>query len=487
MRFRTGSGINGTERMRITNIGDIGIGTASPIIQLALSDPGVGFERTAVNELGLFTSGAVRLTILPDGKIGIGTNAPTLHNLHLIGTSNNAMKIETTSFECDIDFTRTMNGGTSWQVGTGSTNVDTDVDSFYLFQNNIFRFNFTTAGFLTMPSTGKIGLGIRVPDTKIHTIGLPGLKVALLDNTGNGPGVAPITLANSYLQLGGREFGTGTNRLITFGFVKPGDTLPVAYIGFEEREPGGTTTGDLIFGGKKKGDLAALDVPVERLRITNEGLVGITTIDPKSNLHVNGSVSIKERTVSGTIATRADDYTLLADTASGVVSIEIRSADTTSGRILVIKDKPDSLNGNNVTITTEGVEKINGSTDYSLDFYQESVTIQSDGTNWHVISTAFNETTTVRTLSGGANTSQKNDYFLLALTTEGVITYTLQTADKARGRILIIKDQENNAATNNITIDTQGSEKIDGVDTATINANFGSVRLFSDGSNWFEW
>lgn len=46
-------------------------------------------------------------------------------------------------------------------------------------------------------------------------------------------------------------------------------------------------------------------------------------------------------------------------------------------------------------------------------------------------------------------------------------------------------DAGGNSATNTITIDTEGSEKINGVDTLVIETDYGVVELYSDGSNWF--
>ena len=64
-------------------------------------------------------------------------------------------------------------------------------------------------------------------------------------------------------------------------------------------------------------------------------------------------------------------------------------------------------------------------------------------------------------------------------------TITLATADMKPGRIMIIKDETGAAATHNITVATEGTEKIDGQDTITITANYGVLRVYSDGSNWF--
>lgn len=53
------------------------------------------------------------------------------------------------------------------------------------------------------------------------------------------------------------------------------------------------------------------------------------------------------------------------------------------------------------------------------------------------------------------------------------------------GKAFSIKDSSGAAATNNISITTAGSETIDGSATATISANYASVTLVTDGSNWF--
>ena len=69
-------------------------------------------------------------------------------------------------------------------------------------------------------------------------------------------------------------------------------------------------------------------------------------------------------------------------------------------------------------------------------------------------------------------------------TATGVITITLPTAEVISGRHILIKDT-GNAGTNNITIDTEGSETIDGAATLIINGNYSGVALYSNGTNWF--
>jgi hypothetical protein len=64
-------------------------------------------------------------------------------------------------------------------------------------------------------------------------------------------------------------------------------------------------------------------------------------------------------------------------------------------------------------------------------------------------------------------------------------TITLATADTVAGRVIIVKDESGGAGTNNITVTTQGGQTIDGAASITISSNYGVVRVYSDGTNWF--
>jgi hypothetical protein len=79
------------------------------------------------------------------------------------------------------------------------------------------------------------------------------------------------------------------------------------------------------------------------------------------------------------------------------------------------------------------------------------------------------------------------DYLLLVTyTTTGAVTsLTLPTAQTTAGRTIVIKDAGGNAATNNITVDTEASQTIDGAATLVISADYARVTLCSDGTNWF--
>ena len=75
---------------------------------------------------------------------------------------------------------------------------------------------------------------------------------------------------------------------------------------------------------------------------------------------------------------------------------------------------------------------------------------------------------------------------IIGVNRAGVVTVTLPTALVAAGRRYIIKDESGAAAANNITVDTEGAELIDGLATDTINTNYGSMGYYSNSSNWFK-
>jgi hypothetical protein len=78
------------------------------------------------------------------------------------------------------------------------------------------------------------------------------------------------------------------------------------------------------------------------------------------------------------------------------------------------------------------------------------------------------------------------DYYIGADPTSNAITLTLPAAATAGGgKTYIIKDEGGTAAINNITIDGDGSETVDGVTTVDITSPYGALNLYSDGSNWF--
>jgi len=79
-----------------------------------------------------------------------------------------------------------------------------------------------------------------------------------------------------------------------------------------------------------------------------------------------------------------------------------------------------------------------------------------------------------------------SDYILnVTYTDTGTVAIDLKTAQLVAGRVIIIKDSDLNANTNNITISTEGAETIDESATYVMDADGESINIFCDGTNWF--
>lgn len=67
------------------------------------------------------------------------------------------------------------------------------------------------------------------------------------------------------------------------------------------------------------------------------------------------------------------------------------------------------------------------------------------------------------------------------------ITLTLPTTNSVlKGRIYYIKDESGNASTNNIIIDGNGSNTIDGQETLTINGDYDCITIYNGGDGkWY--
>ena len=213
------------------------------------------------------TSTPAALTISNAGNVGIGTTSPS--SLLSVSGSSGLMVTNT---------------------GAGNTFYVEDIA------------NDTTP--FVIDGSGNVGIGTTGPEAKLDVTGaLSSLRLSL-SKTDVATAPTAISVANSYLHIGGSEYNANSYRLITFGYHAEiqTDLMPPAYIGYQEINIGGATKGDLIFG---KRDVIKDTAPSERMRITAGGNVGIGTTSPATTLSVQGNALISGNitSVAGITAT----------------------------------------------------------------------------------------------------------------------------------------------------------------------------------------
>ena len=188
---------NGTERMRITSAGNVGIGTTAPSAKLEVAgdttitkssgatklrlfsgndDPYISFGDNNTNwavgvdrsDSGAFkisnTSGVPgtsdKITVLTDGKVGIGTNAPTklLHVKAPASSTGSVIALFESSDSANGWLQIKGSSGNSWEIGATNTGFQ-----FYDDETASYK--------VTIKNNGNVGIGTTSPGEKLEVNG----------------------------------------------------------------------------------------------------------------------------------------------------------------------------------------------------------------------------------------------------------------------------------------------------------------------------
>ena len=194
----------------------------------------------------------------------------------------------------------------------------------------------------------------------------------------------------------------------TVGIGFTGTNVPLAKFAVNNPETVGKTgsTGDAIYAYSSSASNAAVSVEQgnssgyalyssggknyfgNKVRI-RDSYWSLASQSPTSTLDVLGSVSMHIGTVTGPnpdYAIPDSSFTTLVDTTAGVV-LFLPSAAPIFGRIYTVKRI--TAGGYSVVLATEGNAMIDGANTLSLSAINNLVMVQSDGSNWNVISKNF--------------------------------------------------------------------------------------------------
>jgi hypothetical protein len=246
---------SGTERMRITSTGNVGIGTTSPAYKLDVSGSARFFADTS-NAI-IYATSTSSLTGLPTKKI-----------LQLGGTYNNGANghqlfVNSTGELGSWEFNITKNWGGLLTLGVSSDGTE------------------RTRG-LTLNSSGNVGIGTTIPAGRLTITENGGVPVSLVIDSD-----ADRADTSKYHLLIDAPRGTGDQNGIGFGELD-NDYVTAAILA---RDNGVSASTGLDFA---TGNSAGV---FNRMSITSTGNVGIGTIDPQTLLHISGNNNISSNNI----------------------------------------------------------------------------------------------------------------------------------------------------------------------------------------------
>jgi hypothetical protein len=381
----------GTERLRVTNTGLVGIGTNSPsntagfgqqveiagtLPCLTLNQNNAGFTTRkyslAVNAGGAFgiwdnTPSAYRLYINTSGNVGIGTTSPVVQ-LHIQGTTGASLRIQAGSTSAaQIDL---IPGGTSnpWYIWADNT------------RNLVFQ-DFT-AERMRIDSSGRVGIGTSSPGYRLDVTSQLGCThsgairhLVNIDSDGGKSYWYNGTPANTAYILG------DTGGAYFAGNVGIGTTSPAKKLDVYEGSTGNVeqylrnTTINLLskidgttgaqFGTETSHPLVLLTANSERARIDSSGRLLVGTSTARAfNTH-NGSLQID-----------GDNY------SESTVAIIANSNDANGAYLTFAKQRSGSSGGNTVVQNNDmiGELRFNAGDGTDCDSLAGLITCRVDGT-----------------------------------------------------------------------------------------------------------
>lgn len=219
--------------------------------------------------------------------------------------------------------------------------------------------------------------------------------------------------------------------------------------------------------------IGTVNVPANALTVLKSGFIGIGTYKPAAHLNVNGSVGIGTAHsiyVRGSVLPPEGGMIVQGNVGLGTITPQAAFVSmgnvgigtwTASGGNLIING------GGNVGIGTAwpGVALDVGGTARSIGF------TVNGSLNMAVVSKTSGYTATT------------TDNTILVDASGGAVTITLPAAAGISGRLYTIKKTDSSG--NNVVIDPNGAETIDGAATNTFNTQYQSVTVVCDGSTWW--
>lgn len=475
--FQTGL----STKMVIRNNGNVGIGTTSPqgklhTVATSLTDVTID-ERTSTSNNSLLTAKILKSTTSADMINGFGA-----------------------SFRIDIEDSAGVNNPIGFFGGLRDGADNSGALIFATYDSG------TASERMRVNAAGNVGIGTTTPTTQLEVKKDQNTNTYIrVDNSTNNTAASAGFYATS-------SAGTGVSMVVhPPSYTTIVDRANRAAIGTDTAIDG-LTIGTSKASSDIRFEVGGVGASAEKMRITSAGNVGIGTTSPSSKLSLEvseaGDTSPVNASFSNTDATGRAFISVDADTTRGGLVVNGSGmSDTTSfsipnkvtlwaaGNSSGLDIRADGTQP--VSIITSGLERmiVNGSGNVGIGTNSPTEKLQVNGVIHSTSGGIKFPDGTVQTTAGGggggsATLTLENKtatYNVLAadngkvFTASNGITYNLPSAVTAGSGFNIYFKR---TGTNNITIDADGSELIDGQPVQILGSQYASAHIVSDGSNW---
>ena len=282
------------------NNGNVGVGTTTPGAKLevaggdivipnnqfyrmkntvAANTNGIGLD--AANNMILFTDYGTKVTIQPQGNVGVGTTTPAAL-LHIQGNTPELF-VNATSGSADVYVQAATNNYGYLSLRSGTSNqYDVAIKSNEYSGALQFRPS-GGAPTVVFQTGGNVGIGTTNPATTLQVAG----RVII----GSQPDVANLKLG---VDAGG---STAIAMQVTNDYANPTSAIRGGEINFYPAKNGGATPGSFIrtsyWGAASEGRLSLETYGRTNQLVLNEGgNVGIGLTSPAQTLSINGTFSV---------------------------------------------------------------------------------------------------------------------------------------------------------------------------------------------------
>ena len=263
-----------------------------------------------------------------------------------------------------------------------------DADTWIRFNDNDMTFKAGNLTFLDIEKKGSAPHELTIND------GANNVDFVVKGN-GSGEGNPGMKFDASTNRLGINGIGTPDEALHVDGNIKiQGDDPRIKINGDTDSHPGlelyeNGTRKWIIFNDYTNDNLTFKTNSNVRMSIEQDGNVGIGTASPVATLTVNGSVASKITSINNShspYSITATDHIILADSFGGAITINLPACSSNSGRIIIVKDVGAGAGSNNITISRNGSDQIDGSNSIAINTNRGYVQLVSDGSQfWHQI------------------------------------------------------------------------------------------------------